>query len=697
MNYDLFWIDAKYKDIINNETRDIIENILVKKYHFIYKPFETLDKAIEELLNKKYKFKTVFVIVSGRIYQDYYLTLKKIRSVLTCIPVTLIYTSTSFRKTFERKKDDKNNIKKETLESIGNKYYNWGGVADTPEEIKTFLGKYLEINELIEPNEDILKKDKIYLFNFEPIKNFEDLILPSLYTKAESVVNKTSDMELSAKKLNEKLDSNFSIISNKFPLIEQTKFWINFYTKDQNFYKVMGNEFLKNDFTNYNAFPKALYKGLEKGYLKSEFKVPLYFGSSLTKEQYNYIENNLKKSKLKTILLYSKKILSFSKDKNKSINYVKEAKNNYDIPILFETNISGISKYSETLSYNVDVTKLSEFPEEKAVEFLPFSCFLIEDTIKEEKLEKINFKIIKLNYLGKYLDKIYSQIETLNENSLEILLNNNSSIFSKDIKNKYIKNEGKNDKDYNGLIKKLLLGSKLLTNKNPDKEKSKIKNENIIKIKLLKPGKYLNQDYFNLYQNLFDVYYDGKFQPKPLCDIIDFLPNEIAIKFKNILMDCEEMFADCNNIEEINFINFESNAVTSMAYMFADCEKLKRVSFNHFNTIKVFSMEEMFSGCKDLIELNLKNFDTRNVINMSGMFMSCIKIKNLNLLNFNINNVINMSAMFKGCTELQELLIDLNNAQNLKDISYIFRGAKNLKFKLYDFQFEKIENHLNIF
>ena len=684
----LFWIDAKYKDIMNKETREMIENELQKKYNFNYVPFSDLDKAIEEL--KKIGMETVFVLVSGRFYQDYFLTIKKIRNDLTCFPVTLVYTSTSFKKILLREeKDDKKVIKKETFDSIGDKYYNWGGVADTPQDIKTFLGKYLNIKKLIEPSKDIKASSKFQIteeFSIELIEKYEDLILPSIYTKAESEDNKSSDIVKSSTKFNEKLNNIFSNEIhdlNKFQLQELTKYWINLYTRESDFYKTMNYEFLKNDFSNYNVFPKSLYKGLEKGYLKSEFNVPLYFGTTLDEKQFEALKK-IKKSnnELNAALFYSKKILSFSKDINVSYSFVN---NNYENSIIFETNISGIKKYSDILSYNVDITNFSYFQAEKEVDFLPFSCFLIEGGIEERKIDNHNCKIVKLNYLGKYIDKINSKLEDLNEFNIEKILKNEKTKFIKDINEKYKKNEGKNDKGNYGLIKKLLLGSKLLIHRTLEKSKLNIQIENTIEIKLLNQGKYMNQDYFNRYKNLFSVYYDDTLQNNPSNEIRDHLPNKIIIKFKNIIIDCEEMFADCTSLREINFINFEINAVTSMAYMFSDCAFLKKVNFNNFNTRNVVDMKEMFCGCISLIELHVNNFDTRKVINMSGMFWKCEKIKNLNLSNFNNSNVENMSAMFKGCTELQELQFDLKNAHNLRDISYMFKGDNNLSFKIYDF------------
>ena len=60
----------------------------------------------------------------------------------------------------------------------------------------------------------------------------------------------------------------------------------------------MGNEFQDNNFFFYNIFQKALYHGLDEGFLKSEFSVPLYFGTLLNKTEYDMLCNKVDKSGL---------------------------------------------------------------------------------------------------------------------------------------------------------------------------------------------------------------------------------------------------------------------------------------------------------------------------------------------------------------------------------------------------------------
>lgn len=695
----LIWADEKYLDPQNKETRETIE-WLQKKYNFKYTPFTVLDKAIDEI--KKIKFETVFIMVSGKFYQDYYFALKKLRSELTCNPICLIYTSTEFKKILVNRGKDKY-VLKETFDSIGNKFYNWGGVADQPDDIKKFLGNYLNIEELKGTAENYsARKENLYTpFVFEPIKKYEDLILPSIYIQYLKKYIKINESEESAltKKLEDITKKNYSEFAN-FELQEIIKHWLNIYTKDENFYKIMGHEFQKNNFSNYNTFQKALYQGFDEGFLKSEFSVSLYFGTPLNKTEYDNIVKtfNKKKKGLNSMLFYSKQILSFSKDIKMSLPFAdSKASDNNFVPVIFETNVSGIKKYKELLSYNVDITNFSAYPEDKEVDFFSYSAFLLEEGgIQEKTINNKKYKIIKLNYLGKYLDKFYQNLVELAEIKVEQLLSNESSKFIKDIKEKYLKNEGKDDKDMQGLVKNLLIGSKSLINKTTETSKSKINMQSIIEIRLSNRGKYIDEEYLSRYKYMFDIYFDDVLQINPSNEIRNNIPERIKLKFKDIIIDCEGMFMDCINIKEISFINCDINAVTSMAYMFSNCPFLTNINFNNFNTSHVISMKEMFAECKSLEGINLQNFNTSNVVDMSGMFFECEKLKTLDISNFNIANVVDMSAMFKQCIALRELKFNLTVTQKLKDVSYMFRGD-NIAFKIWDFDHNQIEKHAGFF
>jgi hypothetical protein len=63
----------------------------------------------------------------------------------------------------------------------------------------------------------------------------------------------------------------------------------------------------------------------------------------------------------------------------------------------------------------------------------------------------------------------------------------------------------------------------------------------------------------------------------------------------------------------------------------------------------------MFYNCKNLEDVNFLCFDTTNVIDMSFMFFGCFHLFNLDLSSFNLNNIMDMSYMFYDCWNLNNL------------------------------------------
>ena len=151
--------------------------------------------------------------------------------------------------------------------------------------------------------------------------------------------------------------------------------------------------------------------------------------------------------------------------------------------------------------------------------------------------------------------------------------------------------------------------------------------------------------------------------------------HNIKIKINQKITNCKQMFSECKNIEEIEFINFETKSVTDMSEMFYDCTFLKKLDISKLDTQNVTNMKMMFGKCSSLQTLNINNFDTKKVTNMSWMFGGCSDLINLDISKMNTKNVKNMSFMFYDCKSLNDL--DFNNfdTNNVKDMSKIFEGC----------------------
>ena len=117
--------------------------------------------------------------------------------------------------------------------------------------------------------------------------------------------------------------------------------------------------------------------------------------------------------------------------------------------------------------------------------------------------------------------------------------------------------------------------------------------------------KELNDNNTELYINGKKYIYKKYFIPKKNRTY------DITLKFNINLKDCSYMFAGCNNIKNINFINFDTSNSNTMEYMFADCTKLEKLNLSSFNTKNVVNMRNMFFNCGNLTNLDLSSFDSK--------------------------------------------------------------------------------------
>jgi surface protein len=125
-------------------------------------------------------------------------------------------------------------------------------------------------------------------------------------------------------------------------------------------------------------------------------------------------------------------------------------------------------------------------------------------------------------------------------------------------------------------------------------------------------------------------------------------PNK-AVTFNE---NCLGMF--CNpRLTRISFDNIDTSNVTSMNGMFADCENLKELDLSNFNTKNITNMGSMFYKCTNLTSLDLSGFDTSNVTNMYSMFSECSNLANIYVgSKWSTEKVTNDGHMFEYCEKL---------------------------------------------
>ena len=158
--------------------------------------------------------------------------------------------------------------------------------------------------------------------------------------------------------------------------------------------------------------------------------------------------------------------------------------------------------------------------------------------------------------------------------------------------------------------------------------------------------------------------------------------NEIILKFNYSLKNIENMFRDCINIIEINFINFNCLYLGSMKQMFYNCMNLEKINLFFYDIKNVYSMSGIFYGCSSLKNISdISKWNTEGVYNMSYMFYNCSSLKILpDLSKWNIKKVYDMSFMLYNCNSLN-VISDISkwNTENICNMSYMFYNCSSLK------------------
>ena len=437
----IFWIDADLNSKENIANHKHFKEKLEKLGGYQLQLFKSTKDFYNFIKTKSVKFKIIFVVISGGLYADFYTELKNLKNSTTNIFLSIIFTSPTFKKILLEEQPNTYNIKQEILDSIKDSYYNFGGVTSKKDDIVNFVRSFLGFKYDANANYD-------GALTFEIIENtnFERLIFPALYGSIQmqdNVIDEEDIIEFNnllikrhdyTKKGISELITLYSKIG-KIPLEIIAKYWIRYYSSESSFYTLMNSQFMKNNYEDYEPFVKILYKGIEKGFLQSKNDEVLYRCQSISKKEFDQITSSIKNNK--KIQVYSRAFLSFSLNEKKSHEFLKKETDDL-IPMKF---ILKPKNEGEIFASNADIRQYSIYNEEEVL-FFPFSSFIIEDNIREEKIKDINARIIYLNYLGKYEKEIKLKIsETLDKNiSMEEIIGVDKDWkFSKDILNKTMK------------------------------------------------------------------------------------------------------------------------------------------------------------------------------------------------------------------------------------------------------------------
>ena len=656
---NVIWLDP---DIDNEENTKYI-NRLESDGNLKVICFKEVEEGIE--YTKKINFEETNIIISGKLYSQFLSMFKEYINEINVIPKFIVFTR--FEEYFRNKIENK--------DFINNPFYISGGINTKFNNVKEFILNPLKTN-IIYKNEtdnkdaslEILYQKLLTLedkdnLTFEYIDSEEKLYFPLLYQSLIDTI-RTDKIELYTQSLYNNYKSNNNINKLLYPIINiknipielLSKYYARLYTTESSFYKNINKDLRENKKDNYLSYIKVLYEGIKTKSFSLGSDNILYRGSRLLNKEIYRIKDYLKKKKegLPGSIVFSKTLLSFTKDIKIAENFLRKQKNENELnKVLFILEKEKNIDYS--LLTHIDIEKISFYPFEREVLFLPFSSFEIKE-INEINYDNEKRYEVKLLYLGKYLEKLEKnkndekiiQKSEFKDQFLEFGLTEQQKIEATP---KYILQ--KFDKFKNEINKNIIIGEITIEKENINKDIRIISSfeqyckENIYinKDEYKNEKEIMNNIEIKINDNLIPFSYFHKFKQKGKYNIKYIFKNKI----KNI--GC--LFASCKTMTDIDLSNYNTHYVTNIGCMFAGCKSLKKINLSNLDTKNVTYMGWMFVGCSSLQNINLSSFNIQNVIDMSYMFDGCSSLQNINLSNFNTQNVTNMNWMFHGCNSLK--------------------------------------------
>ena len=407
---NFLWIDAKIENEENSYYQDLIaEN---KNYNSTF--FNQIHSAEEELKKNEYHFKPLIIMISGNLFRDFMTNFQKSLKDIFFHPRIIVFT---WDKNLFYEKCKKENI------NLIIPCFNKNEVYSDFDEIKQILSQkkinYISNNTSIQPlkfngifeRDNMMKLEEYMSTNildedltFERIENYGTI--QSLMSYFEQLKEPDpNDIVKFNKFLVEKFkDNNINYLINQIeedsliPSEILLKYWLRLYSLESQFYREMNDCLRKKKGAEYSTLIREIYKGFRINFLKPFASQNLYRGSIISKSELNGIKNLLgENNEFPDILVLIRSFLSFSKNKEKAISFIKEK-----IPEDFEKVLYIIEgNANEKYVFNASIEKYSYFPSEEEILFFPYCGLAINKIIK-----KNDYTEIHLNYLNKYINLI---------------------------------------------------------------------------------------------------------------------------------------------------------------------------------------------------------------------------------------------------------------------------------------------------
>ena len=421
------WIDKK---IENEENKKWYRNLFEEKRINCIK-FVNIDEGFNFLNEEKNYFKEIIIIISGRLFNDFYRLLKENITSIKFSPTIIIFTS------YNNKNKLINQLKMNNI-YYDNDLFDKKLLFVNPLDIEKFINNEIpEENDLtfdiIDNNEQlIIPCYYSYLFedvNISDIYYFNDYLLKQFIPKSENdnyLLNKEEQNKIGNKEIYELINQ---IKYKNLPKEILIKYWLRIYTLQSEFF-VKLNKSLRSrnkQAPYYYPFIKLCYEGIKKGFLKSNTK-KLFRCSKISKKEIKKIRTKFNsihdKKEFPKLIVFSRSFLSFSTKKEIANNFGGgHDKDFYSILFIIQ-EINNIENIKNQVS-NADIKDFSKIATENEVLLFPFSCFEISD-IKEENTHRIDYEI-NLKYLGSLSQYMEEQFE------LNYVDNFEMSIFSEEL------------------------------------------------------------------------------------------------------------------------------------------------------------------------------------------------------------------------------------------------------------------------
>ena len=409
---NVVWIDQNNDEPENKRYLQICSEVL-KNFSF------TLVTSVKEGYEclSKFKFKLVYVILSGRLAEEFLDIYEENLQKLHIITLNIIFC---FNGKFH-----------ETKKYANDPFYNPGGVVTEFEKVIEFLKKDEKYKIYkMNPQKNIYNKDIIHdVFMFVENK-VENIAFPIILKKFSSYFINEEDLEKFKRflLLNYykffRAEVGFLNPRIKIPYYFFSKIFVRLYTKETNFYKDLANSLFNNNYSDFKVFIFTLYNGLDRKVLNDVHNVPLYRSQRISIDEYKKIVNS-------NSLVLTRNFLSFTKDKHVAESFLNHSNNQSNIKNVFFI-VNPLDGSKDTRVTNIDAKEFNHFSSEDEVIFLPFSGFEIYHCEETE-----NYAIIYLNYLNKYEKKIKDYIDARSkdkvENFLKSLIKESKSSIYKNI------------------------------------------------------------------------------------------------------------------------------------------------------------------------------------------------------------------------------------------------------------------------